>query len=201
MGTEGESKERVKKESHVAGVEQIKQKINRHLSFGWWGEEMASEGAAVWEHIVIVLGSGKGMMPRLSVRLGSATSSFFISPLSFTFPQTLQFLGRREFFHTKWQTLGSSCLTVSSSKPCGLLLGSLQFLGGVTSLFSHWWTFSCKGHAQPHSHTGLLGQRGPDWAAGTEPISAYNGAQIKAPQEYTSTDMGKGSENYLYSSC
>lgn len=35
MGTEGESKERVKKESHVAGVEQIKQKINRHLSFGW----------------------------------------------------------------------------------------------------------------------------------------------------------------------
>lgn len=35
MGTEGESKERVKKESHVAGMEQIKQKINRHLSFGW----------------------------------------------------------------------------------------------------------------------------------------------------------------------
>lgn len=50
---------------------------------------------------VIVLGSREGYDATAERPFGKCHVLFFISPLSFTFPQTLQFLGRTEFFHTR----------------------------------------------------------------------------------------------------
>lgn len=49
----------------------------------------------------IVLGSREGYDATAERPFGKCHVLFFISPLSFTFPQTLQFLGRTEFFHTR----------------------------------------------------------------------------------------------------
>lgn len=129
----------------------------------------------------------------------------------------------------KMQVFFRSCFLLYSPKPSGFSERERVLPPEITNpaLFRHvfiqqtpegccWVSFSSwveshccffpgelshRGHTLPHRHTGIRVRRGPDCAEEVWPDLTLKQSQIKISQEYTSTDMAKGSEYYLYSSC